>query len=160
MNRRALLTALGTASAVSFAGCSRIRGESIPAGTLRFENHHELPHIISVAVSAVGAEPVTTGEGYDVRGDVTIPKTQRNLRASASVAPGETQTFEAVFTEPVVYLVEFTIDGTAPENGGRVPLSPVPDDRDYYNYVQGIVDEAGDFSWVSTTTNASGPFDS
>ena len=159
MNRRALLAALGTASVTSLAGCSAVLADHVPAGTLRFENRHQLPHIIGVAVTRVGAEPVTTEEGYDVRGDVMVSEAQRNIRASASVAPGETQTFKAVFTEPVTYLVEFTVDGTVPENAGRYPFSPVTDDRDHYNYLQGVVYESGDFSWVVSSTDASGPFD-
>ena len=97
--RRSLLTALGTVTVGSLAGCTELFDDSPPAGSLRFENSHTLPHSIRFEVTGVGAEP---GEGAgDVTGDVIAPPTQRNLTASATVSPGDTETYESVFTEPV-----------------------------------------------------------
>lgn len=155
MKRRTLLTSLSALHVSSLAGCSGFLNDDIPAGSLQFENRDDLPHVIGMSVVDVGAEPETDSDGYSVSGDVTVPPQQRELTASSSVAPGETQTFKNIFTESVYYLVEFTLDGTAPETGGRIPFNPSPSEREYDNVLGGVVYASGEFSWrVSSTDNA------
>lgn len=157
MNRRTLLTSVGAIGVSGLAGCSQFRNGDVPAGSLQFENRDDLPHNIGVSVVDVGAEDETTADGYSVSGNVTIPPQQRTLTASSSVAPGETQTFEDIFTEAVNYLVEFTLDGTTPEKGGRVPFNPSPSGGQY-NSIVGVVDSSGDVSWVIHATDNAGDF--
>ena len=158
MNRRALLTSFGTLGVSGLAGCSTLLNDDVPAGSLQFENRDTLPHVIGMAVVDVGAEPESSPGGYSVSGNVTVPPQQRKLTASSSVAPGQTQTFEDVFTESVYYLIEFTLDGTTPETGGRVPFNPSPSGREYDNVIRGVVYASGDFSYVSSSTDSSGVF--
>lgn len=158
MKRRALLTALGTASATSLAGCSGLFDDELPAGSLHLENRHNLPHLVGMTVTDVGSDGVRTDDGYDVRGTVTVRPDQRRLKTSISVAPDEIKTFEAVFTEPVTYLVEFTVDGTGPENA-VYPFSPGISSRGNYTYLDAEVYGGGEFSASLATTDVSGPFD-
>ena len=155
MNRRALLASFSAFGVSGLAGCSSLQNDDIPAGSHQFENQDNLPHIIGISVVDIGTEAETDSDGYSVSGDVTVPPQQRELTASSSVAPGETQTFRNIFTDSIYYLVEFTLDGTRPETGGRVPFNPSPSDREYDNVLGGIVYESGELSWkVSTTDNA------
>lgn len=160
MRRRALLAAVGVLWTPGVAGCSRIGDEEPPAGTLRFANDHHLPHVIRFAVVGVGAEPAESGRDADdalVTGDVTVRPDQRELRASSSVAPGETQTFPGVFAEPVWYGVAFAVDGRTPE-AGRLPFHPAPPGRDRGRVLSGRVYPNGEFSWVISTTENPGTF--
>lgn len=150
---------LGTLAASGLAGCSGLSGGDVPAGSLRFENRGSLPHVVGMSVVAVGAESETDQDGYGVSGDVTVPPRQRTLTASSSVSPDETQTFERVFTEAVYYLVEFTVDGTPPETGGRVPFNPSPPGRENDRVLKGVVYSSGEFSWVVSSTENAGGFD-
>lgn len=50
MRRRALLTTLGAFGSAGLAGCSNLSNDDPPAGSLRFENEDDLPHVIRVAV--------------------------------------------------------------------------------------------------------------
>ncbi|WP_458208870.1 hypothetical protein [Haladaptatus sp. NG-SE-30] len=155
MNRRALLTSLSALGISGVAGCSSVLNDDIPAGSLQFENQDSLPHIIGMSVVDVGAESGTDSDGYSVSGDVTVRPQQRELTASSSVAPGETQTFKHIFTESVYYLVEFTLDGAVPETSGQIPFNPSPSSRENYNVLGGVVFPSGEFSWqVSSTENA------
>lgn len=155
MNRRALLASLSTLGVSGLAGCSGFQNNDIPAGSLQFENQDDLPHVVGISVVDVGNEAETDSEGYSVSDDVTVPPQQRDLTASSSVAPGETQTFRNVFTESVYYLVEFTLDGNLPETGGRVPFNPSPSNGESDNILGGVVYPSGEFSWkVSATNNA------
>lgn len=157
-SRRSVLGALGTAVLGSLAGCSVLGPDRPPAGSLRFRNDGDLPHVISVRVTGVGAEPGE--EAGAVTGDVTVPPAQRSLGASAAVEPGERQTYRAVFTEPVWYGVQFTLDGDAPENDtGTVAFNPVPPDADSGRFLVGRIGADGDFSWTISSTNDTGPFD-
>jgi len=158
MKRRTLLAALGTAGTTSLAGCSGFLDDELPAGSLHLENLHDLPHIVRMTVTDVGTDGVRTDDGYDVRGDVTVRPGQRQLQTSISVAPDEIKTFEAVFTEPVTYLVEFTVDGVVPENAVST-FSPGLDSRGNYWYLDAEVYGAGVFSASFRTTDVSGPFD-
>lgn len=158
VNRRALLTSFSVLGVSSLAGCSNLQNDDIPAGSLQFENQDNLPHIIGISVVDVGTEAETDSDGYSVSGDVTVPPQQRELTASSSVTPGETQTFRNIFTESVYYLVEFTLDGNLPETGGRVPFNPSPSDREYDNVLGGVVYAPGEFSWEVSSTDNTGRF--
>ena len=155
MHRRALLASLSALSMSGLAGCASFQNDDIPAGSLQFENQDNLPHVIGISVIDIGTESETDSDGYSVSGEVTAPPQQRELTASSSVAPGETQTFRNIFTESVYYLVEFTLDGSVPETGGRIPFNPSPSNRKYDNVLGGVVFASGEFSWeVSSTDNA------
>ncbi|WP_440992268.1 hypothetical protein [Haloarchaeobius baliensis] len=159
MNRRSLLTSLGTLGVTGVAGCSGLLDEDVPAGSLRFENRDSLPHVIGMSVVDVGSDSETGSDGYDVTGEVTVRPGQRELTASQSVAPGETRTFRDVFTESVYYLVEFTLDGEHPEDGGTIPFNPSPPDREYDNVLGGVVYASGEFSWQVSSTDNPGRFE-
>jgi len=156
--RRSLLTALGTVTVGSLAGCTELFDDSPPAGSLRFENSHTLPHSIRFEVTGVGDEP---GEGPgDVTGDVIAPPTQRNLTASTTVSPGDTETYESIFTEPVWYGVQFRLDGDVPENNaGTTVFNPADADGGSWEILTGRVYDSGEFSWVISTTDNAGRFD-
>ena len=111
-----------------------------------------------MTVTDVGSDGVRTEDGYDVRGDVTVRPDQRRLQTSISVDPDESKTFEAVFTEPVTYLVEFTVDGVVPENAVYT-FSPGVDSRGNYWYLDAEVYRRGVFSASFRSTDVSGPFD-
>ncbi|MUV60029.1 hypothetical protein [Halobacterium sp. CBA1126] len=134
-----------------------MQSEDIPAGSLQLTNQDDLPHVIGVSVVDIGTDAETDADGYSVSGNVTVRPQQRELTASSSVAPGETQTFRNVFTESVYYLVEFTIDGAPPETGGRVPFNPST--REYDNVLDGVVSASGEFSWRISTTDNAGRFE-
>ena len=53
-NRRAVLAALGTAAVGGLAGCSASPGGDAPAGSLRFDNRDDLPHLFAFRVTGVG----------------------------------------------------------------------------------------------------------
>lgn len=155
MNRRALLASVSVLSVSGLAGCASFQNDDIPAGSLQFENQDNLPHVIGISVVDVGTEAETDSDGYSVSGDVTVPPEQRELTASSSVPPGETQTFRHIFTDSVYYLVEFTLDGNRPETGGRVPFNPSPANGKADHILGGVVYASGEFSWkVSATENA------
>lgn len=158
MNRRTVLTSLGAFGVAGLAGCSQFRDSDIPAGSLQFENRDNLPHNIGMSVVNIGAESETAADGYSVSGNVTVPQTQQTLTASSSIGPSETQTFENIFTESVYYLVEFTFDGTTPDEGGRVPFNPSPSVGEYYT-ISGVVSSSGEFSWVNSATDNAGGFE-
>jgi hypothetical protein len=153
--RRDVLAALGTAAVGGLAGCADLLSDRPPAGSLRFENDHDLPHVVSVRVTDVGAE-VGDGPGA-VTGDVVVPPAQRRLSAAASVEPGARRTYEATFTDPVWYAVEFEVDGREPPNDtGRVAFNPAPDGEDTYRFLAGRVFESGEFGWVVSSTDDAG----
>ncbi|TMT77889.1 hypothetical protein E2L06_17930 [Haloterrigena sp. H1] len=158
MNRRTLLTTLGVLSVSGFAGCSQFRNDDAPAGSLQFENRDNFPHNIGISLIDIGAESETTADGYTVSGNVTVPPQQRTLTATSSMDPGETQTFENIFTESVYYLVEFTLDSTTPGENSRVPFNPSPSEREYYT-VAGVVDSFGEISRVVRATDNPGMFE-
>jgi hypothetical protein len=159
MNRRALLASLSSLGLVGIAGCSSLYQNNIPAGSLQFENQDDLPHVIRMSVIDIGTEAETDADRYSTSGDVTVRPQQRELTASSSIAPGETQTFRNVFTESVYYLVKFTLDGDLPETGGRVPFNPSPPDQEYDNVLGGVVYASGEFSWEVSTTDNAGRFE-
>jgi hypothetical protein len=159
MKRRSFLAALGIAGTTSLAGCGDfLDDDELPAGSLRIENTRNLPHLVKMTVTDVGNDGVNTDDGYDVRGDVAVRSEQRELQTSIYVAPNEIKTFEAIFTEPVTYLVEFTVDGVVPENA-VYPFSPGVSSRGNYAYLDAEVYGGGVFGASFATTGVSGPFD-
>lgn len=158
MDRRTLLASLGAAAAGGLAGCETPGSGAASAGSLRFENDHDLPHAIRLEVTGVGTDPgVDTGA---VTGTVTAPPAQRDLTATATVDPGERETYERVFTERAWYGVQFTLDGEEPANdAGRTAFHPAPPDGDTGNVLAGRVYESSEFSWVVSSTENLGSFD-
>ena len=158
INRRSLLASVGTVAAAGLAGCGLRGNVGPPAGSLQFVNEHAVPHAISMRVVGVGAEP---GHGPDeVEGDVLVPPSQRTLTASTTVQPGETQTYESVFTEDAWYGVEFTLDGIRPaDNAGQVKFNPAPTGGETGSVLVGKVYASGEFSWVVSATEDPGSFD-
>lgn len=158
LNRRTLLGSAGAVAAGSLAGCGFLSDQALPAGSLRFENNHTLPHSIRVEVTGVGDEP--GDEPGAVTGDVIAPPMQRNLTASTTVDPADTETFESVFTEPVWYGIQFEVDGEIPpDNSGTPVFNPAAADGGTWEILTGKIDESGEFSWVVSTTDNSGDFD-
>jgi hypothetical protein len=158
LSRRTLLRTAAAGAIGSLAGCTDLLDRSPPAGSLRFENNDNLPHAIRVEVTDVGAEP---GDGPgEVTGDATAPPTQRNLTAATTLEPGDSETYESVFTEPVWYGVQFTLDGDVPENdSGTTAFNPVETAGETWNVLGSEVYESGEFSWVISSTENSGRFD-
>ena len=159
--RRALLAALGTAGGAGLAGCSGLGTggtDDPPAGSLRFENDHDLPHAVSMRVTGVGTEP---GDGpSEVTGEPIVPNTQRELSATTVVEPGETQVYEGIFAEAVWYGVAFTLDGDPPEDeAGHVQFYPAPTDGERGAILGARIDRAGKLSWVVSSTGNPGRFD-
>ena len=158
MNRRAVLATMGTVALGGVAGCSSFTSDGPPAGSLQFVNEHSVPHAISVRVTDVGSS--TGDDPREVEGDPIVPSTQRELTASTVVEPGESQTYEGAFTEPVWYAVRFTVDGSEPEDDtGVVAWTPAPPDDDRGNVLSGNVTPSGGFTWVITRTENRGRFD-
>lgn len=156
--RRAVLASLGTVAAGGLAGCARPDSGDLPAGSLQFQNNHDLPHAITVAVTDVGTD--TGDDPGAVTGDPIVPAAQRSLTASASVDPGGSETYERVFTEPVWYVVEFTVDGRPPREDARTTVyHPVPPGKETGRTLTGRVYESGEFSWVVSSTENRGGFD-
>ncbi|WP_135806310.1 hypothetical protein [Halorussus marinus] len=155
--RRSVLAALSSAAVVATAGCSSIRSDDPPAGSLRFVNDDDVPHTITMGVTGVGDEP---GDGAGmVDGDPVVPPAQRNLTAGTSIEPGESSTYESVFTEPVWYAVRFTVDGREPENQtGVTAFRPSPTDSAAGNTLAGKIYESGEFSWIVSSTDDAGSF--
>jgi hypothetical protein len=156
--RRRFLAALSGAAAGGLAGCGSLSDQSPPAGSLRFENDHNLPHSIRLEVTGVGTESGSDAGG--VAGDVAVPAPQRSLTASTTLEPGERLTYESVFTEPVWYGVQFTVDGSVPgDNAGTTRFNPADADGGTWELLAGKVYESGEFSWVVHTTDNAGTFD-
>ncbi len=156
MRRRTLLGSVGTVALGGLAGCSSLGTQEPPAGSLRFENDHDLPHSITVRVTGVGARP---GDDNSPEGEVAAPPNQRTLTASTTVSPGDRRTYESVFTEPVWYAVQFTVDDREPSNNtGSTTFHPAPPDRRYGHFLSGTVYESGGFSWGISSTENPGRF--
>ncbi len=157
-DRRTVLTSLSTLTLISLAGCSFLPSERLPAGSLVFENQHDLPHLITAQVTGVGAEPGEEPESP--QGDVIVPPSQRSLSASTVLKPGERQTYKSVFTESVWYSVRFTVDNREPANdAGVITFNPAPRDRAYGTFLSGSVYQSGEFSWVVSGTKNAGSFE-
>jgi hypothetical protein len=159
MNRRVVLAAVGAASLGSIAGCSFRQSDEPPTGSLRFVNDDEIvPHSITMRVTDVGTAPGE--EPYSVTGRTTAPPAQRNLTASTTLEPGDSETYDSVFTESVWYAIEFLVDDQPPaEEAGHVVYSPVPDDEPIGRMLTGKVGSNGDFWWTISATENAGTFD-
>ncbi|WP_276259338.1 hypothetical protein [Haloglomus litoreum] len=161
-SRRRLLAALGATATTALAGCSNLTGsDDPPAGSLRFENRHSVPHSIRVAVADVGARPGDGPGAVQGEPDQPVRESQRTLTATDTVDPGETARYERVFTAPVWYGVRFRLDGDRPEDGrGAVAFGPAPEnDADEQGSFLDIgVSETGGFTWVVASTDDPGPF--
>jgi hypothetical protein len=108
-------------------------------------------------VTAVGTE--YDRDARQAVGDPPVPQAIAERRTTVVVDPETTQAYEAVFTEPVWYTVQFTIDGEVPEHGGRVSFHPPPNDGKRGTYLGAKVFEGGRFTGVVSGTDNSGPFD-
>ena len=157
-DRRSVLATLGSVAVAGLAGCSTGRSGEPPAGSLRFENDHDLPHSITLRVVDVGAEPARGTEDGQVEGDALIPPHQRNLTASTTVEPGGARTYESVFTESVWYAVAFTMDGREPEHG-EIAYNPAPANRGAGRVLEGQVSRTGEFLWGIASTDDAGSFE-
>ncbi|MFD1512506.1 hypothetical protein [Halomarina rubra] len=159
MYRRTLLSSLGALGATTLAGCSSTSEEGLPAGSLRFINRHDLPHLVSLTVLDAGSSLASSGayeNGTRVTGDVS-GRTQRvGATTTTTVGPGETTPFETIFSEPVWYDVEFSFDGST-ENG-RTAYHPAPPDRDHGNVLEGVITDSGRSSWQVSSTDNLGVF--
>lgn len=154
--RRALLTAVGAVATGALAGCSALRSDDPPAGSLQFVNAHTVPHRIGFRVTDVGTRP---GDGPNsVAGDPTVPPVQRSLTATDIVRPDETRTYPGAFTWPAWYAVAFTMDGRRPENGGAMVYHPAPPDSDRARFLGSRVSEGGELTVFVGGTDDPGPF--
>lgn len=155
--RRRFLTGFGTTALAGLAGCAEFTSSRPPAGSLRFVNDDEVPHELRIQVIDVGSEPADDPDA--VAGEVTVPRGQRELRATATVQPGEEQTYETTFTEPVWYAIEFTLDDERPGDGrGTTRFHPAPPGRDNGRFLIGRVDGAGMFGGKTVATSDLGSF--
>ncbi len=154
-DRRTVLATLGWLTLGTTGGCLSWFDPPVPAGSLRFRNDHHLPHTIRLAVTGVGEAP---GDGPgNVTGDVIVPPAQRELTSASTLEPGETETYEEVFAEPVYYGIQFELDGEEPgEDAGTVVFNPAPPDGDGGQFLEGRVYESGEFSWVVSGTDNMG----
>lgn len=153
--RRTVLASLGAVALGGASGCASLTSDDPPAGSLRFRNDHVLPHAITMRVAAVGSSP--GDRPGDVGGEATVPPAQRTLAASTVVDPGATQTYDAVFTEPVWYAVRFAVDGRTPADG-RLTFHPAPSDDERGTMLTARVSPSGEFSWIVSATGNAGPF--
>jgi len=158
VQRRSFLTAVGSVALASLAGCPADSSERPPAGSLRFVNDHTVPHAISMRVTGVGETP---GDAQgSVEGDPIVPPAQRELTAATTVQPGDSQTYESVFTEPVWYGIEFTVDGRSPkDDAGVTSFNPAPTAEENGSILSGKVYPSGEFSWVISSTENPGAFE-
>jgi len=153
----ATLGAIGFASA---AGCNGLGSEAVPAGSLQLVNQDSLPHEIVMEITDVGNE-YDEGAG-EVVGDPNVPQYLTERRTTAVLEADTSRTYEAIFSEPVWYTVQFTIDGeVAPEPDGRVSSYPGPlaESNVAGEYLRAGVLENGEKSLVVSGTDNSGPFE-
>lgn len=159
LNRRAFLATLGASTVGTVAGCSTLGTDDPPAGSLQFTNEDSLPHAMQLAVTDVGSE--LTNETGIIAGDVTVPAPQRNLTATEQLSSEESTTYTGVFTEPVWYAVECTIDGRQSshrEVKTQAVFHPAPPEREYVNYLQILLRDSGQVELVVATTDNTGRY--
>lgn len=155
LTRRRLLGALAGVAGAGAAGCAALGPDDPSGGSLRFVKKDAVPQVLGMRVTDVGAR--TGEEPGTVTGDTTAPPAQRTLTARASVDPGASPTYEAVFTSPVWYAVEFSVDGRTPETG-TTAFTPAPTDGGPGRYLAGRVSAAGDLTWTVGSAGGPGPF--
>jgi len=159
MNRRTFLTAVGVGAGSGFAGCATVSDDEPPAGSLQFTNRDSLPHAVQLAVTDVGSE--LDSETRTVAGEITVPAPQRNLTATEQLPPEEATTYTGVFTEPIWYAVECTVDGhqTSDRDGvSQAMFHPAPPEREYVNYLQARIRDSGRVELAVVTTDTTGRY--
>jgi hypothetical protein len=160
-SRRRYLAALATATTATtaLAGCSGLTGSTEPpAGSLRFDNRHTVPHAVGLEVVDVGAEPGPEPGTVQGDPDAVVPESLRTLTATDAVDPGETVVHEGVFTAPVWYAVRFTLDGSRPDDGaGQVAFGPAPAEEERGSLLGAEVRRGGEFTWAVISTDDAGP---
>lgn len=156
-SRRAVLAIASTCVATALAGCNGNSEVDPPAGSLRVVNRDTLPHDMRMEVTDIGTEAgeeagIVTGDP-DIPGDVSLTMT-------AHLDAGATQTHESVFTQPVWYAVEFTVDGRVPETReGAVAFNPAPSGEDRGRTLEASVSDGGSFGWSIAATDNPGTFE-
>lgn len=161
LNRRAFLATLGVSTIGTFAGCSTVGNDDPPAGSLQFTNQDSLPHSIQLAVMDVGSE--VNNDTGTVGGEVTVPAPQRNLTATEQLSSEESTTYTDVFTEPVWYTVECTVDGRQSSDREvmtQAVFNPAPPEREYVNYLQALLRDSGRVELAVVTTDNTGRYTS
>lgn len=157
MQRRRFVASIGAVTVGSLTGCTMFSDQSPPAGSLHFENDHSVPHLIRLEVTDVGSEPGSGAGG--VTGTVTVPAPQRTLTTSMTVAPGDDHTYDSVFTEPIWYSVQFTVDEKRLEdNATTTRFNPAAVNDGSHEFLTGHVYDSGEFSWEVRTTDNAGSF--
>jgi len=159
MNRRTLLATLGTTVSGSLAGCRTITDEAPPAGSLRFTNQDSLPHTIQLSVTDVGSE--LNADTGTLTGTVTVPAPQRNLTATEQLSPETSTEYTDVFTDPVWYEIECTVDHrqTADrEVMAQALFHPAPPERTYVNYLHALLRDSGRIELAVITTENTGRY--
>ncbi|WP_181686320.1 hypothetical protein [Halorhabdus salina] len=82
------------------------------------------------------------------------------MTAATTVTPGDSQTYDGIFTESAWYEIEFTLDGELLDKSlGTTRFNPAAVVGGSYEYLTGHVYESGEFSWEVRTTDTAGPFD-
>jgi len=150
-SRRTLLATAGTLAIGSFAGCSLGDSEP-PAGSLRFENRDDVPHVVSLRVRDVGAR---SGPGKTVEGEVAVPVQLRELTAATALDPGERETHEDVFVADAWYALELAVDAATTDERSTVTYAPAPDGR-FGRTLSAWVSETGDIGWTISSTDDMG----
>jgi hypothetical protein len=107
-------------------------------------------------VTDTGAEP---GEDRGtVTGEETVPRI--SFTTTAQLEPETEQVFEDVFTEPVYYAAQHTVDDAEPANSqAEIAFNPAPSDGEN-TFLEVQIDSSGVFGWVINATENPGPFDS
>ncbi len=157
VTRRTALRAVAVAGAAGVAGCSQLLADDDrPAGSLELSNEDDLPHQVTVVVEDVG----TGLEDEALVGDPDVPDGQRDLRATAALGAGATDTWRSVFTESVWYRLSARVDGQpADERTGTVRFAPMHDDQPPGRVLVGRIGKDGRFGWTVTTTTNTGAFE-
>ncbi len=159
MKRRTVLGSVGSVALAGLAGCTESKSEAPPAGSLRFVNESSTPRIIRMHVTDVGSES-GTGPGT-VSGNPNVRPAQRNLTAATTIEPGETQTYESVFTTPNWYAIRFTVSGQKLDDAQALTsFHPAPNNGEKGTFLSGRISNSGEFAWTVTATGDSGPFKS
>lgn len=162
MKRRALLSSLGVCGISCLAGCSATATEEPPTGSVRFSNQHDLPHVVGFTITDIGTETARSSESSVVTGDtrLSLPIHKQDLTTSVSIAPSETVLYPDIFSKqaqkPIYYAVEFTVDGSVPKEGGRIPYSPAPTTDERYILSVDITESGSLSPEIVRTTNEGG----
>ncbi|QLD88585.1 hypothetical protein HWV07_05875 [Natronomonas salina] len=165
MNRRALLSSLGALTVSGLSGCSSSEEEEEqpPAGSVRFSNRHDLPHVVGFTITNIGTEIDHSSDDSVVTGDtrLSLPIHKKDLSTSVSIAPDETSLYPGAFSkrasDALYYAVEFSLDGSVPERGEPIPFSPAPSD-DERCFLEVSIGASGSLSPGITKTENEGEY--